>query len=153
MELASRIGTRHGAHHSARPVLLTTLGVPFDPDASAFAVDSAVEAGQALVIANVVELPPLGMSVAMGYDQLPDAPEDEATLAAPAELARALGVRVERLRVRSPRPVGALVELAAELSPSILVFGPDRGRMRARAYRRAAKAVRERSTCLVWLPD
>lgn len=127
--------------------------MPFDPAASTFAVDSAVEAGQRLVVVNAVELPPLGMSVRMGYDQLPDAPDDAVTLRAPAELACALGVQVERLRVRSPRPLTALLELAAELAPGILVFGPDRRRMRRRAYRKAAKAVRERATCLVWLPD
>jgi nucleotide-binding universal stress UspA family protein len=134
-------------------VLLATLGVPFDPAASAFAVDAAVEAGQPLVVVNVVDLPPLGMSVAMRYDQLPETPEEADAFRAPAELAHALGVRVERLRVKSPRPVAALVELVAERAPGLLVFGPDRARMRARAYRKAVKAVRERASCLVWLPD
>jgi nucleotide-binding universal stress UspA family protein len=134
-------------------VLLATLGVPFDPAASAFAVDAAVEAGQPLVVVNVVDLPPLGMSVAMRYDQLPETPEEADAFRAPAELAHSLGVRVERLRVKSPRPVAALVELVAERAPGLLVFGPDRSRMRARAYRKAVKAVRERASCLVWLPD
>jgi universal stress protein family protein len=132
-------------------VLLATLGVPFDPDASAFAVDAAVEAGQPLIVANVVELPPLAMSVRLGYDQLPDTPEDAEAFRAPAALAHALGVEVERLRVRSPRPVEALLELAAERRPGVLVFGPDRERLKARIYRKAAKAIRDRATCLVWL--
>lgn len=138
---------------SGRPVLLATLTVPFDPVASAFAVDAAVEAGQPLMVVNVVDLPPLGMSVAMGYDQLPDAEEDADALRAPAELAHSLGIQVERLRVRSPRPVAALVELAVERTPGLLVFGPDRSRLRRRLYRKAAKAVRDRAPCLVWLPD
>jgi hypothetical protein len=153
VELASRVGARAEAREPGRPVLLATLGVPFAPEAAAFAVDAAVEAGQPLVVANVVELPPLGMSVAMGYDQLDDDAGDAEALRAPAELAHALGVQVERLRVRSPRPVAALVELTAERAPGLLVFGPDRARMRARAYRKAAKAVREQAPCLVWLPD
>lgn len=153
MELATRVGTQRGGRDHDRPVLLATLGVPFDPAAAAFAVDSAVESAQPLLVVNVVELPPLGMSVAMRYDQLPDAPEDEETLRAPAELARALGVEVERLRVKSPRPLAALLEVTAERAPGLLVFGPDRGRMRRRAYRRAARSVRERAACLVWLPD
>jgi nucleotide-binding universal stress UspA family protein len=132
-------------------VLLATLGVPFDPDASAFAVDAAVEAGQPLIVANVVELPPLTMSVNLGYDQLPERPEDEEAFRAPAELAHSLGVQVERLRVRSPRPVEALLELAAERRPGVLVFGPDRERLKARIYRKAAKAIRDRVACLVWL--
>jgi nucleotide-binding universal stress UspA family protein len=132
-------------------VLLATLGVPFDPDASAFAVDSAVEAGQALVVVNVVELPPLAMSVKLGYDQLPERPEDEDAFRAPAALAHSLGVQVERLRIRSPRPVEALLEVTAERRPGVLVFGPDRDRIRRRLYRKAAKAIRERAACLVWL--
>jgi nucleotide-binding universal stress UspA family protein len=134
-----------------RPVLLATLGVPFDPAASAVAVDAAVETGQTLIVANVVELPPLAMSVRLGYDQLEDTPELAEALRAPAELARSLGVRVERLRVRSPRPVTALVELADERKPGLLVFGPDRAKLGRRSYRKAAKAVRERLSCLVWL--
>jgi hypothetical protein len=150
MEAASRVAEGVRAP-PGRPVLLATLGVPFDPDASAFAVDAAVEAGQPLIVANVVELPPLAMSVRLGYDQLPDTPEDAEAFRAPAALAHALGVEVERLRVRSPRPVEALLELAAERRPGVLVFGPDRERLKARIYRKAAKAIRDRATCLVWL--
>ena len=153
MELASRVDTPTGLWDAHRPVLLATLGVPFDPEASAFAVDAAVEAGEPLVVANVVQLPPLGMSVAMGYDQLPDRPEEAEALRAPAELARSLGAEVERLRVRSPRPVEALLQLVGERGPGLLVFGPDRTRIRRRVYRKATRALRERSSCLVWLAD
>jgi nucleotide-binding universal stress UspA family protein len=153
VELAAGVGTRRRVAEPGRPVLLATLAVPFDPAAATFAVDAAVEAGQPLVVVNVVDLPPLGMSVAMRYDQLPDAPEEADALRAPAELASSLGVRVERLRVKSPRPVAALIEVVAERSPGLLVFGPDRRRMRGRVYRKAAKAVRKSAGCLVWLPD
>lgn len=150
MEVATRVGAGVGPRLK-RPVLLATLGVPFDPEASSFAVDAAVESGEPLLVVNVVELPPLGMSVAMGYDQLPDSPEQEEALRAPAVLAASLGVAVERLRVKSPRPVEALVQVAAERAPGLLVFGPDRSRLKPRAYRKAARAVRERAACLVWL--
>jgi Universal stress protein family len=133
-------------------VLLATLGVPFDPTASAFAVDASVEAGSALIVANAVELPPLPMSVRLGYDQLEEEPETAESLSFPAALAQSLGVSVERVRVRSPRPVEALLELTAERRPGILVFGPDASKLRRRRYRRAARAVRERAPCLVWLP-
>jgi hypothetical protein len=152
MEAASRV-TEGVDVHTGRPVLLATMGVPFDPDAAAFAVDAAVEGGQALIVANVVELPPLAMSVRMGYDQLPERADDEEAFRAPAALAHSLGVEVERLRVRSPRPVEALLELTAERGPSVLVFGPDRDRIKRRVYRRAAKAIRERAACLVWVAD
>ena len=134
-----------------RPVLLATLGVPFDPDASAFALDAAVESGQALIVANVVEVPPMPLSVVIGYDQAGDPPELLEAIRAPAELARSLGVRVERLRVKSLRPVEAMIELVAERDPGVLVFGPDRTKRRPRVYRKAARAVRERAACLVWL--
>lgn len=130
-------------------MLLATLGVPFDPEATAFAVDACVEAGEPLIVANVVELPPLPMSVRMGYDQIEDPELDEALLA-PARLAGSLGVHVERLSVRSPRPLQALLDLTAERQPGLLVFGPDRARLRRRAYQRAARRIRDGVSCLVW---
>jgi hypothetical protein len=152
VEAASRVTEGVGAP-TGRPVLLATMAVPFDPDAAAFAVDAAVEGGQALLVVNVVELPPLAMSVRMGYDQLPETHEDAEAFRAPAALAHSLGVRVERLRVRSPRPVEALLELTAERTPSVLVFGPDRARLKPRLYRRAVKKIRAGVGCLVWLPE
>jgi hypothetical protein len=89
----------------------------------------------------------------MGYDQLDEDAGQADALTAPAELAHALGVEVERFRVRSPRPIAALVELVSDLAPSVLVFGPDRGRLRPRIYRKALGAVRTGTTCLVWTVD
>lgn len=138
---------------SGRPVLLATLGVPLDARAAVFAVDSAVEAGRELVIVNVTILEPLRLSMVMGYDALPElTPEVSASLEGSARLARSLGVRVERLRIRSPRPVDALVELAGERHPGVLVFGPDRGALAPRRYGRALRAVLQRAGCLVWVP-
>jgi nucleotide-binding universal stress UspA family protein len=131
--------------------MLATLGVPYEPDAAGMAVDAAVEAGQPLVLVNVVEIMPLPGAVILKYGDVDDSPEDAAALLAPAELAHSLGVQVERLRVRSPHPVDALLEVVAERRPGLLVFGPDRSRLRKRVYRKAVKAVRERAACLVWL--
>jgi hypothetical protein len=129
------------------------MGVPLDEEASVFAVDTAVESGQRLVVVNVTTLEPLRMSITLGYDTLPElTPEVSASLRRSAELARSLGVHVERLRVRSPRPVQALLDLVADVRPGVLVFGPDRKALRARRYRKALRAVRERVTCLVWVP-
>jgi universal stress protein family protein len=143
----ARIAARE-AVGAARPTMLATLGVPFDPEAVAFAVDSAVETGQPLVVVNLVELAPLPLSTILGYDQLEEASE---VTRAPAELAQSLGVLVERLRMRTLHPVDALVELVAERGPGILVFGPERSKLRPRRYRRTVKAVRERVSCLLWL--
>jgi hypothetical protein len=142
-----------GVGSAGRPVLLVTFGVPLDEAASVFAVDTAVESGQRLVLANLTTLQPLRMSLALGYDTLPElTPEVTASLRRSAELARSLGVHVERLRVRTPRPVEALLELVTDLHPGLLVFGPDRSAMRGRRYRRSVRVVRERVTCLVWFP-
>ena len=132
-----------------RPVLLATLDVPFADEAIAFAVDSAVENGQPLIVVNAAEIPPTPWSLlGYGYIEREDL-QDE--LRKPAELAQSLAVLVERLRVCSPHPIDSLLELVAERRPGLLVFGPDSSRLKPRRYRRAAKRIRDRSTCLVWL--
>lgn len=136
-----------------RPVMLATLGVPFEAAAAEFAVDSAVESGQELVLVNVVELILGPGALVFGTSWELEGEEEERALAAPAHLAASLGVRVERLRVCSPHPVDALVEVVGERDAGLLVFGPDRAKIRPRRYRKAARAVRERVGCLVWLPD
>jgi hypothetical protein len=136
---------------AGRPVLLATLDVPFADDATAFAVDSAVETGQPLVVVNAVEvLPTPWMFLGYGYVERQDLQDD---LRKPADLAQSLAVRVERLRVCSPHPVAALLELVAERSPAVLVFGPDRSQLKPRTYRRAARKIRDRVTCLLWLAE
>jgi len=130
-------------------VLLATLDVPFAEDAAMFAVDSAVETGQALVLVNAAEIP-LAPWAMFGYGYVEREDLQEA-LREPAALAQSLAVQVERLRVCSPHPVDALLELVAERNPSVLVFGPDRSELRPRAYRRAVKKIRERASCLLWL--
>jgi nucleotide-binding universal stress UspA family protein len=133
-----------------RPVLLATLDVPYAEEAIAFAVDSAVENGQPLVLVNVAEVLPTAYSL-LGYGYV-EREELQDALRKPVELARSLAVQVERLRVCSPHPVDALLEVVAEREPALLVFGPDRGHLSGRRYRRAERAVRERAPCLVWSP-
>jgi hypothetical protein len=139
-----------GAAAAARPVLLATLGVPFARDAAAFAVESALEAGVPLVVVNAVQLPPLPLSVVMGFDQAAEPQELVEELLYPVRLASSLGVHVERIRVRSPRPVEALLELLAEREPGLLVFGPEHARLGRRRYERARRRILERAPCLVW---
>jgi nucleotide-binding universal stress UspA family protein len=136
-----------------RPVLLATFDVPFSSAAAELAVDAALEAGQRLIVVNVAELPPLPLSVNLGFDHVTASPATMAAVRQPAELAASLGVAVEHLLVRSPRPVAALLEVVAERRPGLLVLGPDRRVMSRRLYRKAARAVRERAPCLVWLAE
>ncbi|MEP6972886.1 MAG: hypothetical protein ABI869_01940 [Actinomycetota bacterium] len=132
--------------------MLATLGAPLDGAASAFAVDTAVEAGEPLVIANVTKLEPFGLSIRLGYDALEEfTPEVSDSVRRSAELARSLGVEVERLRIRSTRPIRALLDLTAERRPGILVFGPDRRELSPRTFERAVRAIREGAGCLVWV--
>jgi nucleotide-binding universal stress UspA family protein len=134
---------------AGRPVLLATLDVPYAEEAIAFAVDSAVENGQPLVLVNAAEVLPTHYAV-LGYGYVEREGLQEA-LRKPVELAQSLAVAVERLRVCSPHPVDALLEVVAERDPGVLVFGPDRKHLSRRRYRKAERAVRERASCLVWV--
>ena len=136
-----------------RPVLLATMEVPFDEGAATFAVESALESGQPLVVANVVQIPLGPLCLGMGYGSIEPEEEDAAKLRAPAELASSLGVAIERLRVLSPHPVDALLAVTAERRPGLLVFGPDRARLARRVYRKATKRIADRAACLVWFAD
>ena len=133
---------------SGRPVLLVTLDVPYAEEAIAFAVDSAVENGQPLVLVNVAEVLPTAYSL-LGYGYVEREDLQEA-LFEPVRLASSLAVEVERLRICSPHPVDALLEVVAEREPALLVLGPDRARLSRRRYRKVERAVRERTSCLIW---
>ena len=140
-------------HRAGRPILLVTMGVPLEETAGAFAVDSSVETGQDLIVANVTRLEPLSLSIVLGYDALEEfTPEVSASLRRWSTLAASLGVHVERLRIRSPRPVTALLELVGELAVGLVVFGPDRRVMGARAYGRALRRIRVDGVCPIWAP-
>jgi nucleotide-binding universal stress UspA family protein len=138
---------------TARPVAVATLEAPLTDEAARIGVDSAVEAGQPLLVVNAVEslLAPCGM--VLGYDYVAP-PDVEESLRTPAALAQSLGVRVERFCLRSPRPVDALLDFVVERGCGLLVVGPDRTRIGRRRYRRAARKIRDGAPCLVWLgPD
>jgi nucleotide-binding universal stress UspA family protein len=134
----------------ARPVLLATFDVPFTVEAAELAVDAAVEAGQGLIVVNVSLVPLMPLSLLMGYGYI-ESDELRDALRAPAELAASFNVPVELLRVSSPHPADALLELMSERNPGLLVLGPDLTRVRNRVYRKAARRLRETATCLVWL--
>lgn len=144
------VDARTPTSSEARPVMLVTFDVPVREDAAALAVDSAVESGQRLIVVNVVELPIRPMTASWGAEVV--VMEDvETSLRGPAELAHSLRVEVERLRIVSPRPLSALLELVGERSPGLLVVGPDPSRLRKRAYRKITRRIRDEAPCLVWL--
>ena len=51
------------ARSPARPVLLGTLSVRVDPSAERMAIDTALEAGAKLILANMLTLPPYPLTV------------------------------------------------------------------------------------------
>ncbi len=133
----------------ARPVLLLTFDVPVLPEAAQLAVDTAVESGQPLLVVNAVELTIRPMTASWGQEVFVAEDVDE-SLRSPAELAASLAVRVERIRLVSPRPIAAVLELVAERSPGLLVLGPDQERMGRRRLARAERTMRASVPCLVW---
>ena len=136
----------------SRPVLLGTLSVRVDPTAERMAIDTALEVGAKLILANMVTLPPYPLTVMVAPDYVTLAHEEDLeAVRATAARAAALGIATELLRVRSPRPLTALIELAHDREVGLLVFGPDRSRISRRRFSAAAKVVRRDAPCLVWV--
>ena len=135
-------------------MMLATLSVRVDASAEAMALESALEAGVSLIVANMMILRPYPLTVVLAPEavNLPDE-EDLYALRATASRAVALGIKTELLRISSPRPVRALLELAAERQVGLLVFGPDRARLPRYRCRWAARRVRRDAPCLVWIDD
>jgi len=138
-----------------RPVVLSTLSVRVDPSAEQMALESALEAGVPLIVANMLALPPYPMTLMLAREcvTLPHE-EDLDEVRATAGRAAAMGIATELLRITSRRPVRALLELLTERGAGLVVFGPDRARVSRARFRAAAWLVRRRATCLVWIaPD
>jgi hypothetical protein len=140
----------------ARPVVLATLSVRVDPSAERMAIDSALEAGVPLVLVNVIRLPLYPMTIVMLGPEAATLPHEE-DLDAVRETARRaaqLGLKTELLRVRTTRPVRALLEVVTERDAGLLVFGPHLGRVGRMRFRWAARRIRREASCLVWIaPD
>jgi len=146
----------HAGQAKARPVVLATLQVRVDPTAERMAIESAIEAGVPLLLVNLIRLPPFATTmILLGPEQttLPHE-EDLDAVRATARRAAELGVKTELLRVRTTRPVTALLEVAGERDAGLIVFGPHLGRVGRMRFRRAARRIRREAACLVWVaPD
>ena len=139
----------------ARPVVLATLSVRVDPGAERMAIESALEAGVRLIIANMLHMPAYSttLRIAPQYLTLPHE-EDLEAVRSTAQRAAACGIPTELLRIMSPRPLTALIELIHERRPGLVVLGPDVARTSRWRLRRAARRVRDETDCLVWIaPD
>jgi nucleotide-binding universal stress UspA family protein len=138
-----------------RPVVLATLSVRVDPRAERMAIDSALESGSPLIVANMLTLPPYPTTVMLArqYLTLPHE-EDLEEVRATAHRAAALGIKTELLRITSRRPLAALIELIRERRVALVVLGPDVRRTPRWQLWLAARRVRRQADCLVWIaPD
>jgi hypothetical protein len=135
-----------------RPVVLATLSVRVDPRAERVAIDSAVEAGAGLILANMLWLPPhpTTLTLAREHATLPHE-EDLEAVRETAQRAAAAGVQTELLRISSRRPLAALIELLHERRAGLVVLGPDPRRTPRWLLWVAAKRVRRQADCLVWI--
>ena len=89
-----------------------------------YAIESALESGQPLVIAGFTKmLAPGPRSMLYGQRMNPGL---DTVLRAPMEQARSFGLRVQVLKGQSPRPLRAILEVTEERDACLLIFGPDR---------------------------
>ncbi|HYX86545.1 MAG TPA: universal stress protein [Gaiellales bacterium] len=133
-----------------RPVVLATLAVPFDGEAARVAMQAAMESNSTLVVIDAVERPFWPLAASMGHADL-ESDDDRELIRRFAGHAAKLGLDVEHLRVRTPRPVEALIQLAGERDAGLLVFGPDPSRLRPRFFGRVVRRIRKRVSCLLWI--
>jgi nucleotide-binding universal stress UspA family protein len=134
-------------------VVLGTLSSRVDPEAERLAIASAIEAGVPLIVVNAVPMPTCRHALAVARRNGLSFPveEDYKQVRATAERAAGFGLRVEHLRVSSPRPSKALVQVANERGAGLVVLGPERGHVSRWRFRRAAREVRRNAAGLVWI--
>jgi nucleotide-binding universal stress UspA family protein len=135
-----------------RPVVLATLSVRIDPEAERMAIDSALATRARLLIANMLWLPtyPTTLVLAREHATLPHE-EDLDAVRETAARAAARGVPTELLRISSRRPLAALIELLQERDAGLVVLGPDPRRSPRWWRAMAARRIRKRADCLVWI--
>jgi hypothetical protein len=132
--------------------MLVTLSVRVDPAAERVAIEAALETRARLLLANLIWLPPYPTTLILAreYATLPHE-EDLEEVRATAGRAAALGIPTELLRISSRRPLVALIELVGEREPGLVVLGPDPRRSPRWWRAMAARRIRARADCLVWI--
>ena len=140
-------------HSAARPVLLGTLSVRVDPTAERMAIDSALESGAKLILANMLVLPPypLTFKLAPEYATLPHEDDRDAVRAHGRARGRARNRDGAAPRVEPPPGDRVARARTASARPGCLVFGPDLPRRSALRVREGGATVRRDAPCLVWI--
>jgi nucleotide-binding universal stress UspA family protein len=141
-----------GVDRQPRPIVLATLSVRIDPGAERMALDTALELGARLIVANLMPLPPYPATIMLAREwaTLPHEEDLEAVRATAARASRR-GIPTELLRISSRRPLAALLELIEERRASLVVLGPDLRRGRRLQLRLAARRLRRQADCLIWI--
>ena len=135
-----------------RPVVLATLSVRVDPRAERMAIDSALDAGVPLILANLIRLPPYPTTIMLAreYATLPHE-EDLELVRATAQRAAALGIPTELLRISTHEPAARDDRARPERGAGLLVLGPDPRRTPRWWRALAARRARRDADCLVWI--
>src|SRR5688572_9309686 len=107
------------------------------------AIESALEANRTLLLVNAAPAVQGPAATDHGID-----PE---SVVATARRAASLGIRTELLRPASPSPPRSIVMLANAHRVALIVLGRPRGVLGRWRFRRAARAIRRGTSCLVWL--
>jgi nucleotide-binding universal stress UspA family protein len=136
---------RHGG-----PVILATFDhARFDASAARVAVEAAADMRSTVYVVDVVRTERRAAG---------DVPaEQAAALRAVDALAADLGVDVERLQVVGPRRDAALLAVAEERRPALVVLATDQTvlrrfrRPRRRWHRRLIEVLAEHTSCLLWI--
>ena len=151
-QLTSGLPTISPTATEPRPIVLATLSVRVDPSAERMAIETAIQSGARLILANMLWLPPhpTTLMLAREHATLPHE-EDLDAVRATARRAAERGVRTELLRISSRRPLAALIELVVERQAGLVVLGPDPSRTPKWWLWLAARRVRRRAPCLVWI--
>jgi nucleotide-binding universal stress UspA family protein len=128
--------------------MLVTLNVPFDPVATEFALQTAAETGAELYVCDAIPLEYRNYvgHVARQYSEA----HNRRYLNEVAAHARDRGIRTTQIAFHNPKPIRAALEVAAQESVGLLVFGPERSSLGRWTFRRAARRLREHAPCLVW---
>ena len=135
----------------ARPVMLLTCNVAFDPVAVRVAVDAAGDSGAELYICDAI---PLGSFTYV--DQMARKFAEHANrkeLDAVARDARERGIRTTQIAFHNRKPIVTALEVCHDERIGLLVFGADRKRLGRGTHRRAVRRLRRDARCLLWVSD
>jgi nucleotide-binding universal stress UspA family protein len=122
---------------------LATLADRVDPSAERIAIESALEANRRLLVLDAVHHAQGPGAGARG--RIPECIRET------AQRAKSLGVQTELLLPITPSPARSIVMLANQRRAALIVLGRARGLLGWLRFRKATRAIRRGTSCLVWI--